>query len=60
MELTKDQLVKLYSLMVRTRKLDFLMINALREGIVGGWYHSGPGEEAIVIGAVTFNLRDDD
>ena len=60
MELTKDQLAKFYSLMVRTRKLDFLMINALKEGRVGGFYHSGPGEEAIAIGAVTFNLRDDD
>ena len=60
MELTKDQLVKFYSLMVRARKLDQLMIDALNTGRMTGFYHAGPGEEACGVGACTFNMRDDD
>jgi len=60
MKLEKDQLVKFYSLMVRTRKLDNLMIEALNSGRMAGFYHAGPGEEAVGIGACTFNMRDDD
>jgi len=60
MKLKKDQLAKLYSLMTRTRKLDRLMIDALATGRMSGWFHSGPGEEAVGIGAVTFNMKNDD
>ena len=60
MKLEKDQLAKLYSLMVRTRKLDRLLIDALAEGRMSGWYHSGPGEEGVGIGTVTFNMQDGD
>lgn len=60
MNLKKDQLLKFYSLMVRTRKLDQLMIDALNSGRMAGFYHAGPGEEAVAVGACTFNMRDDD
>ena len=57
MKLEKDQLVKFYSLMVRTRKLDHLMIEALNSGRMAGFYHAGLGEEAVGIGACTFEIR---
>lgn len=60
MKLEKEQLVKFYSLMVRTRKLDALLIEALNSGRMAGFYHAGLGEEAVGIGACTFNMRDDD
>ena len=60
MKLEKEQLIKFYSLMVRTRKLDALLIDALNTGRMAGFYHAGPGEEACGIGACTFNMRDDD
>ena len=60
MKLEKEQLVKFYSLMVRTRKLDALLIEALNSGRMAGFYHAGLGEEACGIGACTFNMRDDD
>ena len=60
MKLEKQQLIKFYSLMVRTRKLDNLLVEALNSGRMAGFYHAGPGEEACGIGACTFNMRDDD
>ncbi|MBW2085038.1 MAG: thiamine pyrophosphate-dependent dehydrogenase E1 component subunit alpha [Deltaproteobacteria bacterium] len=60
MKLTKDQLIKLYTLMVRTRELDGLIINALKTGKAIGFFHSGLGEEAVSIGGCTFTLKDDD
>ncbi|MBW2091596.1 MAG: thiamine pyrophosphate-dependent dehydrogenase E1 component subunit alpha [Deltaproteobacteria bacterium] len=60
MELTKDQLITFYTLMVRTRKLDELIVNALKSGKAIGFFHSGQGSEAVPIGGCTFNLREDD
>lgn len=60
MELEKDQLIKLYTLMLKTRKLDILLVDGLKQGKLVGFYHSGQGEEAVSIGGCTFNMRDDD
>ncbi|MBW2061545.1 MAG: thiamine pyrophosphate-dependent dehydrogenase E1 component subunit alpha [Deltaproteobacteria bacterium] len=59
MELKKEQLINLYTLMVRTRKLDELTIKGLQEGKVLAFYHSGQGSEALAVGAIAF-LRPDD
>ncbi len=58
-KLKKDDLVKLYSNLVRARKFDELMIKMATEGKLLGFYHSGQGHEAIGVGGCTF-LRDDD
>jgi acetoin:2,6-dichlorophenolindophenol oxidoreductase subunit alpha len=60
MKLEKEHLIKFYSLMVRSRKLDALLIEALNSGRMAGFYHAGLGEEGVGIGACTFNMRDDD
>ena len=59
MELEKDQLIKLYTLMLKTRKLDILLVDGLKQGKLVGFYHSGQGEEAVGVGGCTF-LREDD
>jgi pyruvate dehydrogenase E1 component alpha subunit len=59
MELTKDKILTLYTNMVRARKLDEFMVNALYRGKVLSFYHSGQGEEAVSAGAYSF-LKDDD
>ena len=43
--------------MVRARKFDTLMVEALSSGKATGFYHAGPGEEAVGIGACTFNME---
>lgn len=60
MKLEKEQLVKLYSIMIRSRKIELFMIDAYKKGTNSGWYHAGPGEEAIPVGKFTFNVTDDD
>jgi acetoin:2,6-dichlorophenolindophenol oxidoreductase subunit alpha len=60
MKLEKEQLVEFYSLMVRARKFDNLLVDALNSGRMAGFYHAGVGEEAVGIGACTFNMQDDD
>ncbi|MFO7962386.1 MAG: thiamine pyrophosphate-dependent dehydrogenase E1 component subunit alpha [Desulfobacterales bacterium] len=60
MKLEKEQLVTFYSLMVRARKLDALLVEALNSGRMAGFYHAGVGEEAVGVGACTFNMREDD
>ena len=60
MKLEKDHLTTFYTLMMRTRKLDELLVNELKEGKLVGFYHSGQGEEAVSVGGCTFNLREDD
>jgi len=60
MELGKEQLKTFYTLMLRTRKLDELLVESLKEGKLVGFYHSGQGEEAVGVGACTFTMRDDD
>jgi pyruvate dehydrogenase E1 component alpha subunit len=59
MKLDKDQLIELYTNLVRARKLDELTCKGLQEGRVLGFYHSGQGEEAVPVGGCTF-LREDD
>jgi TPP-dependent pyruvate/acetoin dehydrogenase alpha subunit len=58
-KLTKKQLIKLYTNLVRARKFDGLMIKMATEGKLLGFYHSGEGHEAIGVGGCTF-LRNDD
>jgi pyruvate dehydrogenase E1 component alpha subunit len=60
MDLEKNQLITFYTLMLRTRKLDGLLLKGLQEGKLVGFYHSGQGEEAVAIGGCTFTLREDD
>ena len=59
MELDRNKLIKLYTDMVRVRKMDDLTCRGLREGKVPGFFHSGYGEEAVGVGGCSF-LRDDD
>jgi len=59
MGLTKPQMIKLYTNMVRIRKLDELLIKGLLSGKVQGFYHSQQGQEAVGAGACTFLRKDD-
>lgn len=59
MALKKEQLIQLFTNLVRTRKMDELVVKSLMEGKVVGFYHSGQGSEAVGVGACSF-LRDDD
>lgn len=59
MNLTKEQKIKLYTNMVRARKVDELMVKGVQSGKVPSFYHSGQGQEAIGVGACSF-LREDD
>ena len=59
MELTKEQLIKLYTNLVRARKFDEVFIKGLSEGKILCFFHSGMGHEAVGVGACTF-LKEDD
>ena len=59
MKLEKEQLIKLYTNLVRTRKMDELVVRALAEGKVTGFFHSGQGEEAVGVGGCSFLRKDD-
>ena len=59
MKLNKDNILTLYTNMVRARKLDEFMVDALSRGKVVSFYHSAQGEEAVSAGAYSF-LKDDD
>ena len=60
MSLTKEQKITLYTNMVRVRKLDEFMVKAGADGkLVGRFYHSLQGQEAIGTGACTFLKKDD-
>ena len=59
MELEKEQLIKLYTNLVRARKADEVIVKGLYDGKVVSFYHSGQGEEAVGVGGCTF-LRNDD
>jgi acetoin:2,6-dichlorophenolindophenol oxidoreductase subunit alpha len=58
-KLTKDEMVKLYINLVRTRKLDAVMLAGCLAGKIGGHWTSQVGQEAVGVGATTF-LRNDD
>jgi acetoin:2,6-dichlorophenolindophenol oxidoreductase subunit alpha len=59
MDLTTEQLVTMYTNLVRARKLDELLVEGLKSGKCTGFFHSGQGEEAVGVGGASF-LRDDD
>jgi len=59
MTLEKEQLLRLYSNMVRARKLDETVVKGVAEGKTVAFFHSGQGEEAVGVGGCTF-LREDD
>jgi pyruvate dehydrogenase E1 component alpha subunit len=59
MKLTKEQLILLYTNLVRSRKLDELCVKGLSEGKLLGFFHSGQGQEAVGVGGCTFLKADD-
>jgi TPP-dependent pyruvate/acetoin dehydrogenase alpha subunit len=59
MKLNNDQKIKLYSNMVRCRKLDELLLGSYTAGKIPVVYHSGQGQEAIGVGTATFLRKDD-
>jgi len=59
MELSKENMVKLYTDLVRVRKLDEKMIECLYAGKVLTFFHSGQGQEAAGV-ALNALLREDD
>jgi len=59
MTLEKEQLVTLYTNMVRARKADEVIVKGLSEGKVVSFYHSGQGEEAVGVGGCAFLRKDD-
>ena len=59
MKLKKEQLLKLYTNLVRARAYDKLFASRLARGKLLGFYHRAEGGEAPGVGACTF-LRDDD
>ncbi len=59
MTLQEEELLKLYSNMVRARKADEVIVKGLQDGKVVSFYHSGQGEEAVGVGGCTFLRKDD-
>lgn len=59
MSLTKEQLITLYTNLVRTRAFDELFVRRLSTGRLLGFYHPAEGGEAPGVGACSF-LRPDD
>ena len=60
MDITREQKIKLYTNMVRIRKLDEFIVQAFYDGkLAGPFFHSQQGQEAVGVGACTF-LRPDD
>jgi pyruvate dehydrogenase E1 component alpha subunit len=59
MALEKEQLIRLYTNLVRARKLDETVVKGIAEGKTVAFFHSGQGEEAVGVGGCTF-LREDD
>jgi len=59
MALTNDQLMKLYTNLVRARAFDRLFVRRLAEGRLLGFYHSSEGGEAPGVGTCTFLRKED-
>ena len=57
--LNKEQRLKLYTNLVRCRKLDEIMVEALLAGKLCGHWTSQKGQEAVGVGASTFLRKDD-
>ena len=58
MKLTNEQQIKLYTNMLRVRKLDEFMVQAVADRKLP-MFHSGQGQEAVAVGACTFLKPDD-
>lgn len=56
---SKDEVIKLYVNLVRTRALDKVMTEGLVAGKVGGHWTSQFGQEAVGVGSCTFLRKDD-
>ncbi|MDD4877401.1 MAG: thiamine pyrophosphate-dependent dehydrogenase E1 component subunit alpha, partial [Dehalococcoidales bacterium] len=59
MPVTKEIMLKMYTLMIRSHKFDELMIKSITNGKLVAFYHSLRGEEAVEIGGA-LPLRKDD
>ena len=59
MTLTNEQLILLHQNLVKVRRMDEWVVQAMQDGKILGFYHSCQGMEAVGTGACTF-LRDDD
>ncbi|MBW2368304.1 MAG: thiamine pyrophosphate-dependent dehydrogenase E1 component subunit alpha, partial [Deltaproteobacteria bacterium] len=59
MKLTKEQLVKLYTNLVRARAWDLLFASRLSQGKLIAFYHRAEGGEAPGVGACSFLNKDD-
>jgi TPP-dependent pyruvate/acetoin dehydrogenase alpha subunit len=59
MTLEKEQLIRLYTNLVRARKLDETVVRGITEGKTVAFFHSGQGEEAVGVGGCTFLRKDD-
>lgn len=60
MDLTKEQKIKLYTNMVRVRKLDEFIVQAFyNKRLAVNVFHSQQGQEAVGVGACTFLKPDD-
>jgi len=58
--ITREKKIKLFTNMVRVRKLDELLVDAFYDDrLAGPFYHSQQGQEAIGVGVCTFLNRDD-
>jgi len=59
MTLSNEDLLRLYTNLVRARRIDETVVKGIAEGKTIAFYHSGQGEEAVGVGGCTF-LRPDD
>ena len=59
MTLEKEQLIRLYTNLVRARKLDETVVRGIAEGKTVAFFHSGQGEEAVGVGGCTFLRKGD-
>lgn len=59
MELSKESMVKLYTDLVRVRKLDEMLIECLYAGKVLTFFHSGQGQEAAGVALCALLIEDD-
>lgn len=59
MALTNEQLIDLYTSMLKARRMDETVVKGLQDGKVVSFYHSVQGSEAVGVGVTSF-LRPDD
>jgi len=51
MAVTKEIMLEMYTLMIRSHKMDDLMIQSIKDGKLVAFYHSLRGEEAVAVGS---------